>query len=244
MTHEEQDPEGDPFEIPMQGLGVFSCLKRPGSAFIPQFRGFGGEEGYIHEKFRQAGGRCLCLPWLRWMHRFSRPSGVKYPLYIEDKLRNYVLGHAELGLDLVPVLQHFSEYLPEERVIAIAEQVLGGRWTGSGFICKEEAAHREREGPGSLRETEARVASAPAQRNGHAEGRQASLVIGDAAKGFSLPDLSGKPVHLSDSGGNRMKISCMCPTYNRSPDYQWLLEEAIEFFLEAGLCREGTDRAQ
>lgn len=28
-----------------------------------------------------------------------------------------------------------------------------------------------------------------------------------------------------------MKISCMCPTYNRPPDYQWLVEEAIESFL-------------
>jgi glycosyltransferase involved in cell wall biosynthesis len=28
-----------------------------------------------------------------------------------------------------------------------------------------------------------------------------------------------------------MKVSCICPTYNRSPDYQWLLEEAVESFL-------------
>jgi glycosyltransferase involved in cell wall biosynthesis len=28
-----------------------------------------------------------------------------------------------------------------------------------------------------------------------------------------------------------MKISCICPTYNRPPNYQWLLEEAIESFL-------------
>src|SRR5207237_2934286 len=69
-----QDPEGEPFEISMQGLGVFSCMKDDWLGFHPKFQGFGGEEGYIHEKFRQAGRRCLCLPWLRWMHRFSRPS--------------------------------------------------------------------------------------------------------------------------------------------------------------------------
>ena len=28
-----------------------------------------------------------------------------------------------------------------------------------------------------------------------------------------------------------MKVSCMCATYNRPPNYQWLLEEAIESFL-------------
>ena len=133
-----QDPSGEPFEIPMQGLGVFSCLKRAWLGFHPEFRGFGGEEGYIHEKFRQASRQCLCLPWLRWMHRFSRPSGVKYPLIVEDKLHNYVIGHAELGLDLAPVLRHFSQYLPQDRVIAIAEQALGGQWEGgsAAFLNK------------------------------------------------------------------------------------------------------------
>jgi len=129
-----EDPEGEPFEIPMQGLGVFSCRKNAWPGFHPQFRGFGGEEGYIHEKFRQAGRRCLCLPWLRWMHRFSRPAGVKYPLAVEDKLRNYVLGHAELGLDLAPVLEHFAAYLPQERVLAVTEQALGGPWVGSSLV--------------------------------------------------------------------------------------------------------------
>jgi hypothetical protein len=28
-----------------------------------------------------------------------------------------------------------------------------------------------------------------------------------------------------------MKVSCICPTYNRPPDHRWLLEEAIESFL-------------
>jgi hypothetical protein len=133
-----QDPEGDPFEIPMQGLGVFSCRKAAWLGFHPAFRGFGGEEGYIHEKFRQAGRRCLCLPWLRWMHRFSRPCGVQYPLTVEDKLRNYVLGHAELGLDLVPVLRHFAEFLPKERVLALTEQALGGPWVGSSLVFERD----------------------------------------------------------------------------------------------------------
>jgi len=121
-----EDPQGDPFEIPMQGMGVFSCRKSAWPGFNPRFRGFGGEEGYLHEKIRRAGGRCLCLPWLRWVHRFGRPSGVPYPLTVEDKFRNYLIGHAELGLDLAPVFEHFSEDLPEATAKAIAEEALGG----------------------------------------------------------------------------------------------------------------------
>jgi hypothetical protein len=118
------DPDGEPFEISMQGLGVFSCRSEAWLGFHPGFRGFGGEEGYIHEKFRQAGQRCLCLPWLRWMHRFGRPRGAPYPLTVEDKLRNYLLGHTELGLDPAPVLAHFSQYLPADRVTQLLAQVV------------------------------------------------------------------------------------------------------------------------
>ena len=122
-----KDPEGASFEIPMQGLGVFSCRKDAWPGFNPLFRGFGGEEGYIHEKFRQRGGRTLCLPWLRWVHRFQRPKGVPYRLTVEDKFRNYLIGHAELGLDLEPILEHFAQHLRPEnlaRVRAEAEEAL------------------------------------------------------------------------------------------------------------------------
>jgi hypothetical protein len=119
-----EDIDGEPFDIPMQGLGAFSCRTDAWLGFHPAFRGFGGEEGYIHEKFRRAGRRCLCVPWLRWMHRFGRPRGTPYPLTIEDKLRNYLLGHTELGLDLTPVLAHFSQYLPADRVARLADEVV------------------------------------------------------------------------------------------------------------------------
>jgi hypothetical protein len=132
-----RDENGEPFEIPMQGLGVFSCLKAAWPGFHPQFRGFGGEEGYIHEKFRQAGGRCLCLPFLRWMHRFTRVAGPPYPLSVEGKLRNYLLGHSELGLTIKPIIEHFSEYLPAEKVRVLTEQTLGKQWVES---ASEQAA--------------------------------------------------------------------------------------------------------
>ena len=124
------DPDGAPFEIPMQGLGAFACRRSAWLGFNPRFRGFGGEEGYIHEKFRQAGRRTLCLPWFRWMHRFSRPSGVPYRLTVEDKFRNYLVGHAELGLDLAPLVTQFSTRLPQETIVAIAVEALWGSAPG------------------------------------------------------------------------------------------------------------------
>src|SRR5919112_3369987 len=110
----------------MQGMGAFSCTKGSWPGFNPMFRGFGGKEGYIHKKTRRAGGGCLCLPCFRWTHRFGRPAGIGYPLTVEEKLRNYLIGHAELGLDLTPVLEHFSEILPEDHVAAVASEALEG----------------------------------------------------------------------------------------------------------------------
>lgn len=123
------DPDGEPFEIPMQGLGAFSCRRKSWPGFNPQFRGFGGEEGYIHEKFRRAGARCLCLPWLRWSHRFGRPAGVPYPLSVEDRLRNYAIGHAELGIDLRSLADHFAQHISRPKTIAVIEDALGVTWT-------------------------------------------------------------------------------------------------------------------
>jgi hypothetical protein len=105
------DAEATPFEIPMQGMGLFSCRRTAWPGFNAQFRGFGGEEGYIHEKFRQNGGRALCLPFLRWMHRFNRPLGVPYNNSWEDRVRNYVIGFRELGLPTVELEAHYREFL-------------------------------------------------------------------------------------------------------------------------------------
>ena len=116
------DPAAAPFEIPAQGLGVFACRKAAWLGFHPRFSGFGGEECYIHEKFRQAGRRTLCLPFLRWVHRFERPAGVPYRLHTEDRVRNYLIGHAELRLDPAPVLEHFANVLPKERLAALQKE--------------------------------------------------------------------------------------------------------------------------
>lgn len=99
----------EPFEVPGQGLGLFSSLKDEWLGFNPGFRSFGGEECYIHEKYRQAGRKTICLPFLKWNHRFGRPGGPKYPITVEGKMRNYILGFNELGKDLGEVRKHFVE---------------------------------------------------------------------------------------------------------------------------------------
>jgi hypothetical protein len=96
-----------PFEIPGQGLGSFTCRRAAWLGFNPHSRGFGGEELYIHEKYRQQGGKAICLPFLKWVHRFGRPDGPKYPLTRYGKVRNYVLEFNELGRELDPIHEHF-----------------------------------------------------------------------------------------------------------------------------------------
>jgi hypothetical protein len=103
------EPGGEPFEIGMQGLGLFACRREAWPGLNPRFRGFGGEEGYLHEKVRQAGGRVLCHPALGWAHRFTRPAGAPYRPSWEDRLRNYLIGWSEIGWDTAGVEDHFRE---------------------------------------------------------------------------------------------------------------------------------------
>lgn len=106
---------GQPFEIGAQGLGLFTCRKdawKEHGGFNPNFTEFGGEEWYIHEKFRKAGAKCLCLPGLRWLHRFNEGSTYKHSR--ASKVRNYILGFRELGLPLDRVYNHFVKGINED----------------------------------------------------------------------------------------------------------------------------------
>ncbi len=117
------DPDAEPFDIPMQGVGAFACRRDAWPGYNKMFRGFGAEEGYIHEKFRQGGARTLCLPFFRWLHRFPRPRGVSYPNRWEDRVFNIVAGFNELGLPTEEMTQHFRQLLgagEADRLIADA----------------------------------------------------------------------------------------------------------------------------
>jgi hypothetical protein len=97
------------FEIPAHGMGLWACRTGSWLGFNSQFREFGGEEWYIHEKYRQAGRKVWCVPEAKWRHRFSDLTGhsIPYPLSRIAKVKNYVIGHRELGLPLDRIEKEF-----------------------------------------------------------------------------------------------------------------------------------------
>ena len=99
-----------PFETPGMGLGLFACRKADWPGFVTGAAGFGAEELCIHEAMRnEVGGKSICLPWLRWLHRFGRPDGVPYTLLNQSKVRNYCLWFQRLGRDFEPIRKHMVE---------------------------------------------------------------------------------------------------------------------------------------
>lgn len=109
----EEARSGFEVEIDMHGMGLFFCHKDAWPGFNENFIGFGGEEGYIHEKFRRRGGKVFCLKPLHWIHRFNRPDGLNYSNTWEDRIGNYFYGFQELGRkDLIQqCVEHFKEEL-------------------------------------------------------------------------------------------------------------------------------------
>ena len=160
------DADGEPFEIPMHGLGLFACRRAAWPGLNPRFRGFGGEEGYLHEKFRQRGGRVLCHPAVRWVHRFGRPAGTSYPNVWEDRVRNYVFGWSEVGWDLASAEMHFRDLLGArwgavwEHARAQAEHPLSA-FDGVFCVDSEGEACEAHEHPDSVAWRVERVAPAP-----------------------------------------------------------------------------------
>jgi hypothetical protein len=118
-----EDPNGPPFEIQAQGLGLFSCRKDSWLGFNKEFRGFGGEEGYIHEKYRKNGKTTMCLPFLRWNHRFYRPSGVSYPNDLSQRFKNYLIGFKELGLNIDELKSHFEQSIDKTVINNLVNEV-------------------------------------------------------------------------------------------------------------------------
>jgi hypothetical protein len=97
---DERVKQGEPFEIPMHGCGLFACRKSTWPKFHPLLRGFGPEEWHIHQRIRRNGGRALCLPWLKWCHRFGNPDGTKPPgLSHGERLRGHLITWLDTGND-------------------------------------------------------------------------------------------------------------------------------------------------
>lgn len=124
------DPEelkkGLPFEIPMQGMGCFAMRREAFGAIHPGFTGFGAEEWYMAEKVRQWGGRVMCHPYLRWVHRFAWPVRT-FPLTMEAKVMNYYRGWLELYGSLthprvVEMTAHWETQMPPEKLTRLIER--------------------------------------------------------------------------------------------------------------------------
>ncbi len=118
-TNTESFERKVPFEIMMLGLGAWSCETKNFPKISKYFRGFGGEEGYIHEKFRRNGGKAICIPDFQWLHRFGRPDGVSYTLTVEDRLWNYFIGWLDVTKDpqhpmILDIKDNFKDRVPEE----------------------------------------------------------------------------------------------------------------------------------
>jgi len=116
-TNEKDYEAGIPFEIKLQGMGLCSFERQNWPGISPHFKGFGAEEGYIAEKFRQNGGRNICIPQLGWVHRFGRPDGARYPLFLEDRIWNYFVGWLEITKDpehemIKSTYEHFKNKIP------------------------------------------------------------------------------------------------------------------------------------
>jgi glycosyltransferase involved in cell wall biosynthesis/predicted O-methyltransferase YrrM len=99
----------DAFEIPGMGLGVFAAYRENWQRFNSAFRGFGGEEMYIHEKYRRAGGKAICIPGFQWLHRFNDATFLTYRSDRYDTVRNHIIGHRELGMDVDLVRRAFVD---------------------------------------------------------------------------------------------------------------------------------------
>lgn len=106
------NPAGEPFEIGMQGLGWFACRRATWPGLNPRLRGSGGEEGYLHEKIRRSGGRVVCHPALRWLHRFERPAGTPYLVRWVD--RSATTCSPSMSWDTAGVRSHFRDLLGQQ----------------------------------------------------------------------------------------------------------------------------------
>jgi len=120
-TDKKGHDSGMPFEIQSMGMGLFACRTDAWPGFHSLFMGFGGEEGYMHRKFLNRGDKCICIPDLKWVHRFERPNGVPYPNIVEDRFWNYIIGALDTGFNIYDgfvqeACKEFGKVLPQSTI--------------------------------------------------------------------------------------------------------------------------------
>lgn len=123
--------KGKPFEINMMGMGAFSFERDAWPKISPHFYGHGGEEGYISEKFRVNGGKNICLPSFKWLHRFGRPLGPKFELSLESRVLNYFIAWLDIYNNdnhemIKQIYDYFKDKLPNiDLVLYKAKRLMG-----------------------------------------------------------------------------------------------------------------------
>lgn len=126
-TNKEAYQIGEPFSIPMMGMGCFAIRRDAWQGISPDFKGFGSEEWYMAETVRSWGGDVKCLPQFKWTHRWGRPGGVPYPYSLDGKIYNYAVGWKELyGINspqFKSMVDHFGTILPKAHVEKIVQSV-------------------------------------------------------------------------------------------------------------------------
>ena len=65
----------------------------------------------------------MCLPFLRWNHRFDRPNGVPYHNDLKDRFRNYMIGHDEVSLDTNLVIEQFKDVIPADYIEEVKSEL-------------------------------------------------------------------------------------------------------------------------
>lgn len=127
-TNKEAVEAGEPFSIPMVGMGCFALRREAWKGISQDFKGFGSEEWYMAEKVRSWGGDVKCHPALKWTHRWGRPSGVPYKFSLEDKIYNYAVGWNELygyhDPRFIGMADHFARQLDPKRVAQIIQSAI------------------------------------------------------------------------------------------------------------------------
>jgi hypothetical protein len=142
-TNKEKYDTGIPFEIPMQGMGMLAFERSNWVGINKHFKGFGAEEGYIAEKFKRRGGKNICLPYLKWNHRFGRPNGVKYPLILEDRIWNYFIGWLEItqnpnDIMILSIYNYFRNRIPKDKLDNMLQEAIRSTLGDKNATSKEK----------------------------------------------------------------------------------------------------------
>ena len=149
-TDHEKLAAGEPFEVDMQGCGMFACRKAAWPGFHPLLKGFGPEEFHLHQRIRRNGGKCLCIPWLAWDHRFGNPEGSSPPgTEPEKRLRGNLITHLDTGEPSIDEIRHHfveeSKALTNEQFDAVLSRTVVEFWAGradTGVECEHRKLYQ------------------------------------------------------------------------------------------------------